>query len=281
MKLERGQEANRRSHTFQPSTHIDLVLDPDSAGLRPCLGTVSGGYGEIFGRNVRASGVIPQISVIMGPCAGGAVYSPAMTDFIFMVKDTSYMFVTGPDVVKTVTNEVVTAEQLGGAHIAIEIELAEADRALFLAVDLLTKLFDMREAKTDQAIETVMRGKAQGAAAARAFLHRLAEGRGEDKAALVARRRPGLATISQKSRHGPAIPSYPKRASLPGPPAPMTRSIPPDMPSPHPAARKRQGRPAPTDRTRDIQACLMDPGHIGEGMGMEGIFRGICGKTWY
>src|SRR5690606_5878511 len=65
--------------------------------------------------NVLASGVIPQISLIMGPCAGGAVYSPAMTDFIFMVKDSSYMFVTGPDVVKTVTNEVVTAEELGGA----------------------------------------------------------------------------------------------------------------------------------------------------------------------
>ncbi len=69
----------------------------------------------MFQRNVLASGVVPQISVIMGPCAGGAVYSPAMTDFIFMVRDTSYMFVTGPDVVKTVTNEVVTAEQLGGA----------------------------------------------------------------------------------------------------------------------------------------------------------------------
>ena len=74
-----------------------------------------GGYGEVFKRNVIASGVIPQTSVIMGPCAGGDVYSPAMTDFIFMVKDTSYMFVTGPDVVKTVTNEVVTAEELGGA----------------------------------------------------------------------------------------------------------------------------------------------------------------------
>ena len=69
-----------------------------------------GGYGEVFLRNVLASGVIPQISVIMGPCAGGDVYSPAMTDFIFMVRDTSYMFVTGPDVVKTVTNEEVTAE---------------------------------------------------------------------------------------------------------------------------------------------------------------------------
>jgi propionyl-CoA carboxylase beta chain len=69
----------------------------------------------VFQRNIEASGVIPQISVIMGPCAGGAVYSPAMTDFIFMVKDTSYMFVTGPDVVKTVTNEQVTAEELGGA----------------------------------------------------------------------------------------------------------------------------------------------------------------------
>ena len=73
------------------------------------------GYAEVFQRNIEASGVIPQISVIMGPCAGGAVYSPAMTDFIFMVKDSSYMFVTGPDVVKTVTNEVVTAEELGGA----------------------------------------------------------------------------------------------------------------------------------------------------------------------
>ncbi|MGZ8998284.1 MAG: acyl-CoA carboxylase subunit beta, partial [Allosphingosinicella sp.] len=70
---------------------------------------------EVFQRNVLASGVIPQISLIMGPCAGGAVYSPAMTDFIFMVKDSSYMFVTGPDVVKTVTNEVVTQDELGGA----------------------------------------------------------------------------------------------------------------------------------------------------------------------
>ncbi|MEP0565575.1 MAG: acyl-CoA carboxylase subunit beta, partial [Paracoccaceae bacterium] len=73
------------------------------------------GYAEVFQRNIMASGVVPQISLIMGPCAGGAVYSPAMTDFIFMVQDSSYMFVTGPDVVKTVTNEVVTAEELGGA----------------------------------------------------------------------------------------------------------------------------------------------------------------------
>ena len=73
------------------------------------------GYADVFQRNVMASGVVPQISVIMGPCAGGAVYSPAMTDFIFMVRDSSYMFVTGPDVVKTVTNEIVTAEELGGA----------------------------------------------------------------------------------------------------------------------------------------------------------------------
>ena len=69
----------------------------------------------MFQRNVLASGVVPQLSLIMGPCAGGAVYSPAMTDFIFMVKDSSYMFVTGPDVVKTVTNEIVTQEDLGGA----------------------------------------------------------------------------------------------------------------------------------------------------------------------
>ena len=88
----------------------------DSGGARIQEGVDSlAAYGEIFVRNVMASGVVPQISCIMGPCAGGAVYSPAMTDFIFMVKDSSYMFVTGPDVVKTVTNEVVTAEELGGA----------------------------------------------------------------------------------------------------------------------------------------------------------------------
>src|SRR5574337_993083 len=90
----------------------------DAGGARIQEGVAAlGGYGEVFQRNVLASGVIPQISVIMGPCAGGDVYSPAMTDFIFMVRDTSYMFVTGPDVVKTVTNEVVTAEELGGAKV--------------------------------------------------------------------------------------------------------------------------------------------------------------------
>ena len=90
----------------------------DAGGARIQEGVDAlGGYGEVFQRNVLSSGVIPQISVIMGPCAGGDVYSPAMTDFIFMVEDTSYMFVTGPDVVKTVTNETVTAEQLGGASI--------------------------------------------------------------------------------------------------------------------------------------------------------------------
>ncbi|MBA4786170.1 MAG: acyl-CoA carboxylase subunit beta [Rhizobiales bacterium] len=88
----------------------------DSGGARIQEGVASlAGYAEVFRRNAEASGVIPQISVIMGPCAGGAVYSPAMTDFIFMVRDSSYMFVTGPDVVKTVTNEIVTAEELGGA----------------------------------------------------------------------------------------------------------------------------------------------------------------------
>ena len=90
----------------------------DAGGARIQEGVAAlGGYGEVFLGNVLASGVIPQISVIMGPCAGGDVYSPAMTDFIFMVKDTSYMFVTGPDVVKTVTNEEVTAEELGGASV--------------------------------------------------------------------------------------------------------------------------------------------------------------------
>ena len=93
----------------------------DSGGARIQEGVASlGGYAEIFQRNVTASGVIPQISLIMGPSAGGAVYSPALTDFIFMVKDSSYMFVTGPEVVKTVTHEDVSAEELGGAITVIK-----------------------------------------------------------------------------------------------------------------------------------------------------------------
>src|SRR5690242_7507511 len=101
----------------------------DSGGARIQEGVASlGGYAEVFQRNVLASGVVPQLSLIMGPCAGGAVYSPAMTDFIFMVKDSSYMFVTGPDVVKTVTNEVVTQEELGGA-ITHTTRTGVADRA--------------------------------------------------------------------------------------------------------------------------------------------------------
>src|SRR5579862_4672765 len=89
----------------------------DSGGARIQEGVVSlAGYAEIFWRNVQCSGVIPQISLVMGPCAGGAVYSPAMTDFILMVEGSSYMFITGPDVVKTVTGEEVTFEELGGAH---------------------------------------------------------------------------------------------------------------------------------------------------------------------
>src|SRR5918993_1404766 len=88
----------------------------DGAGARIQEGVVSlASYGGIFYRNVLSSGVVPQISVILGPCAGGAVYSPAMTDFIFMVRESSHMFITGPDVVRTVTGEEVTLEELGGA----------------------------------------------------------------------------------------------------------------------------------------------------------------------
>ena len=97
-------------------TGAPLIGLNDSGGARIQEGVVSlGGYSDIFYRNVQASGVIPQFSAMMGPCAGGAVYSPALTDFIMMVEDTSYMFVTGPNVVKTVTHEEVTAEELGGA----------------------------------------------------------------------------------------------------------------------------------------------------------------------
>ncbi len=112
----------------------------DAGGARIQEGVAAlGGYGEVFLRNVLASGVIPQISVIMGPCAGGDVYSPAMTDFIFMVKDTSYMFVTGPDVVKTVTNEEVTAEELGGA-IVHTTKSSIADKAYENDVEALLQI---------------------------------------------------------------------------------------------------------------------------------------------
>ena len=117
----------------------------DSGGARIQEGVASlGGYAEVFQRNVLASGVVPQISLIMGPCAGGAVYSPAMTDFIFMVKDSSYMFVTGPDVVKTVTHEAVTAEDLGGA-VSHSTRSGVADLALDNDVEALAmarRLFD-------------------------------------------------------------------------------------------------------------------------------------------
>ncbi|PZU49371.1 MAG: methylmalonyl-CoA carboxyltransferase [Sphingomonas sp.] len=114
----------------------------DSGGARIQEGVASlAGYAEVFQRNVLASGVVPQISLIMGPCAGGAVYSPAMTDFIFMVKDSSYMFVTGPDVVKTVTNEVVTQEELGGA-ITHSTKSGVADLALEDDVDALLRARD-------------------------------------------------------------------------------------------------------------------------------------------
>ena len=112
----------------------------DAGGARIQEGVAAlGGYGEVFQRNVLASGVIPQISVIMGPCAGGDVYSPAMTDFIFMVRDTSYMFVTGPDVVKTVTNETVTAEELGGAQVHTT-RSSIADRAYDNDVEALLQM---------------------------------------------------------------------------------------------------------------------------------------------
>ncbi|CAM9372570.1 unnamed protein product, partial [Heterosigma akashiwo] len=97
-------------------TGVPVIGLNDSGGARIQEGVDSlGGYADVFQKNVLASGVVPQISMIMGPCAGGAVYSPAMTDFTFMIKNTSYMFVTGPEVVKTVTNETVTQEELGGA----------------------------------------------------------------------------------------------------------------------------------------------------------------------
>jgi propionyl-CoA carboxylase beta chain len=115
----------------------------DSGGARIQEGVASlGGYAEVFQRNVLASGVVPQLSLIMGPCAGGAVYSPAMTDFIFMVKDSSYMFVTGPEVVKTVTNEEVTQEELGGA-VTHTTKTSVADLALENDIEALLAAREM------------------------------------------------------------------------------------------------------------------------------------------
>ena len=109
----RVTDTRSTSDTFTIAHAIVAAVDAGAKIINVSLG----GYADIFLENVLASGVIPQISVIMGPCAGGDVYSPAMTDFIFMVKDTSYMYVTGPDVVKTVTNEIVSHEDLGGARV--------------------------------------------------------------------------------------------------------------------------------------------------------------------
>jgi acetyl-CoA carboxylase carboxyltransferase component len=123
------------------SVGVPIIGLNDSGGARIQEGVVAlHGYGGIFYRNVLASGVVPQISVILGPCAGGAVYSPAMTDFIFMVHETSHMFITGPDVVKTVTGEEVTLEQLGGA-------MSHATRsgvATFVAADEKSCLDEVR-----------------------------------------------------------------------------------------------------------------------------------------
>jgi propionyl-CoA carboxylase beta chain len=123
------------------ATGAPLIGLNDSGGARIQEGAASlAGYGYIFDRNVRASGVIPQISVIMGPCAGGAVYSPAMTDFIFMVKETSHMFITGPEVIKTVTGEDVTFEELGGA----QTHASRSGIASFIAEDEQDVLHQVR-----------------------------------------------------------------------------------------------------------------------------------------
>src|SRR5438874_1634113 len=123
------------------SVGVPMIGLNDGAGARIQEGVVSlAAYGGIFLRNVTASGVVPQISVILGPCAGGAVYSPAMTDFIFMVRETSHMFITGPDVVKTVTGEEVTLEELGGAM----SHATKSGVATFVAPDEKSCLEDVR-----------------------------------------------------------------------------------------------------------------------------------------
>jgi propionyl-CoA carboxylase beta subunit len=128
---------------MQNGAPIIGLLDAGGARIQEGVSSLAG-YGEVFKRNVLASGVVPQISAIMGPCAGGDVYSPAMTDFIFMVRDTSYMFITGPDVVKTVTQEDVTPEELGGAKVHTT-KSAVADNAYendVICIEEIRRLFD-------------------------------------------------------------------------------------------------------------------------------------------
>src|SRR3974390_158968 len=128
---------------LQNQAPIIGLLDAGGARIQEGVASLAG-YGEVFKRNVLAPGVLPQLSVIMGPCAGGDVYSPAMTDFIFMVRDTSYMFITGPDVVKTVTQEDVTPEQLGGAKVHTS-RSSVADGAYdndVIAIEEIRRLYD-------------------------------------------------------------------------------------------------------------------------------------------
>jgi propionyl-CoA carboxylase beta chain len=131
----------------------------DSGGARIQEGVVSlGGYADIFLRNTLASGVVPQISAVMGPCAGGAVYSPALTDFIFMVQGTSYMFVTGPNVVKTVTHEEITSSELGGARVHNQISgvahfLAENDRECLLGVRRLLSYLPLNNLESPPVVD--------------------------------------------------------------------------------------------------------------------------------
>ena len=125
----------------------------DSGGARIQEGVVSlGGYADIFLRNTLASGVVPQISAILGPCAGGAVYSPAITDFIYMVRGTSYMFVTGPNVVKTVTHEDVTMEQLGGDVRVRELLAVVGDQLLAPGIGVVRLLELLAEDDVDRAL---------------------------------------------------------------------------------------------------------------------------------
>ena len=135
----------------------------DSGGARIQEGVDSlGGYADVFQANVDASGVVPQLSLIMGPCAGGAVYSPVMTDFLYMVRRSSYMFVTGPDVVKSVTNEAVTQEELGGAEVHTKLS-GVAQGAFEDDVAALFRTAEEHRAMLEkQAAEREARGEKEG-----------------------------------------------------------------------------------------------------------------------
>ena len=227
----------------------------DAGGARIQEGVAAlGGYGEVFKRNVIASGVIPQISVIMGPCAGGDVYSPAMTDFIFMVKDTSYMFVTGPDVVKTVTNEVVTAEELGGASVhttksSIADGAYDNDVECLLQMRRLIDFLPADSAGRRAGMAALRRHRARGQLARHAGAGQSEQALRHQGADPEGRRRGRFLRDLGGLRHATSSPASAASPAAPSASSPTSRWCWPACSTPTPAARRRASCASATPST--------------------------------